>query len=164
MRDEQPVEIRRGVSTFVHFCYGTAPSFDKLEDEALSGSYKLKPNGWLEHSNLQISVVVRDYSDFKSCQLTFTSDQPVRVFEEHMRYPFNARQVSKAELRTLYGSEFRKNKIDNLINRAFASKTTFDGGVPAMFYGYVLDTQENPAGRNSFGLILQTTNARASQS
>lgn len=79
------------------------------------------------------------------------------VFEENMRHPFNAREVSKSESRRLYRSDFQLGKYKGLTSRTFVSKTTFDGDVPAVFYGYAFDTGENPAGKNSFGLILQVS-------
>jgi len=155
-QDGKPLDIRRGASTFAHFCYGTAPSFAGLEEEALSGSYERAQNGWLEHFEFNLDMVVRDHGDFKSCQLNFESQQPVNVFEEIMAHPFNARELPKAEYRKLFRSEFDTRAFDFRINKVFASRATFaDRDTSAMFYGFVLDNPQTQAGANSFGLILQ---------
>ncbi len=152
--DRQPIDIRRGMSTFAHFCYGTAPSFDNLEDEALSGNFNLMPNGWLEHSNYELSMVVRDYENYKNCQFIFVSDQSVKEFEESMKYPFKAKEIPKAESPKLYRSDAAAKALESFINRTFVSKTTFDGDVPAVFYGYILNSPSNSVGKNSFALFL----------
>ncbi len=163
-QDREPVEIRVGMGTFAHFCYKKAPSFTGFEEEALSGNFNRIQNGWLEHSDFEASMVVRDHGDLRNCQFTFVSNQPVSVFEEHLEYPFNATEVPKAVSRDLYRSDFHSRKYKGLIDRTFIGKTTFDGDVPAMFFGYVFENPEAQVGENTFGLILQVAKEDGSQS
>lgn len=153
-KDRQPVKIEVGLTTFVEFCYKSGPSFSNVEDRALSGNYKLGPSGWLEHSDSDVSLLVRDHNNFKACQLIFTSDQSTRIFEKNMETPFNAKEVAKADFHKLYRSEGLAVTYKNIIKRIFVSKTTFDGDVPAIFYGTILDGPDIPQGQNSFALFV----------
>lgn len=151
----KPVKIEPAVATFVDFCYGSAPSFDNVETKARSGSYKLTTNGWLEHSDFGISMVVRDHKDFKTCQFAFISNQPPSFFEEQMANPFNARELSKSDAGKLFQSQSFLARYQNPPSKIFIGKTTFNDNIPATLYGYIFDNPNTQEQYNSYGLLLQ---------
>ncbi len=139
-------------ATFVGLCYRLAPGFEDFNEEAIALGFRLSPNGWLNHKDGNMTIVLREHATHDSCQFAFSATGGDRAFVKRLETPFNANEISKENYLRLLS--LPPGTLSGVRARSFLAKTNF-GGKDAFLTGLILRDADSRLIDGGYSLKLQ---------